>query len=245
MRHLSIAAVALALLVPGCGDNDRTTNVTVTDLSKPPVLLFAAQSVVNFVPGNANAEGSNLVRTFESLGRRVGLLYDLDPASFALRIQGRSILAIPDQALATFDTALTGAPGSRGVVVEFVQGGGIFMVFRPDTGLDCINNTFFFSLASGGLSLPIALEPGFAGTIFDGAPATLPNNNAVSTVDDATLPAGSIVVYADANGDAAVVLIPFGQGWIALFGWDWFDAAPVGSQDGGWLDVLDRTCKLP
>ena len=35
--------------------------------------------------------------------------------------------------------------------------------------------------------------------------------------------------------------MPFGVGKVIYLGWDWFDAAPLGSRDDGWIDVLDRT----
>lgn len=37
---------------------------------------------------------------------------------------------------------------------------------------------------------------------------------------------------------AAVADIPFGAGQIVYLGWDWYDGAPDGSQDNGWLKVL-------
>jgi hypothetical protein len=75
------------------------------------------------------------------------------------------------------------------------------------------------------------------------------------------------VIYADPDGFAAVVDIPFGDGSITLLGWDWFDSSPPdptlgpppslaarglqlrgdssGGQDFGWQDVLRRSVDLP
>jgi hypothetical protein len=42
-------------------------------------------------------------------------------------------------------------------------------------------------------------------------------------------------IYA-AGANATVVLISFGGGRILYLGWDYFGAAPLGANDGGWLD---------
>ncbi|MCW8984742.1 MAG: IPTL-CTERM sorting domain-containing protein, partial [Thermoanaerobaculales bacterium] len=57
-----------------------------------------------------------------------------------------------------------------------------------------------------------------------------------------SLPPGSLVIYEANTGpaDSVVTLIPEGAGWIVFFGWDWYNGAPTGSEDGGWLEVLDR-----
>jgi hypothetical protein len=84
------------------------------------------------------------------------------------------------------------------------------------------------------------------GTPFANGPATLPINlNAVDTVlpgslpSSQTQPVASKVIYQDEAGNAVVAQIGYGNGNILILGWDWFDATPVGSQDGGWLALLD------
>src|SRR5437763_153870 len=98
-------------------------------------------------------------------------------------------------------------------------------------------------------------------------PTSLPQNNGTDAVDPTTLPPGAKVIYADPDGFAAVVDIPFGDGSITLLGWDWFDSSPPdptlgpppslaprglqlrgdssGGQDFGWQDVLRRSVDLP
>jgi len=34
-------------------------------------------------------------------------------------------------------------------------------------------------------------------------------------------------------------MIPFGRGKIVFLAWDWYDGVPIGSQDGGWLEILE------
>ena len=35
-------------------------------------------------------------------------------------------------------------------------------------------------------------------------------------------------------------IMPFGAGKVIYLGWDWFGAAPLGTVDSGWIDVLGR-----
>src|SRR5262249_44288336 len=70
---------------------------------------------------------------------------------------------------------------------------------------------------------------------------TLPLNNGVYGING--LPVGAKSLYETAAGVSALVQIPFGEGTIFFVGWDWYDAAPVGSQDGGWLGVLDAAVR--
>jgi hypothetical protein len=135
-----------------------------------------------------------------------------------------------------------------------VSNGGTLIVFDPGTGdpLAVLNEvfgvkTFTFQLTSGGgAASPISLDAaGAAGTPFEGGPATLSiNANATDTVLPSSLPDGSRVIYRDANGNSAVTLIPVGGGNVVIMGWDWFDAKPGGSQDGGWLAVLDTAASI-
>jgi len=47
------------------------------------------------------------------------------------------------------------------------------------------------------------------------------------------------------NGsNAAVAVIPYGTGHIVVLGWDWFDAVPLGTLNGGWVDVFFNGLKL-
>jgi hypothetical protein len=39
------------------------------------------------------------------------------------------------------------------------------------------------------------------------------------------------------------VVIPNGSGNVILLGWDWYDAAPVGAEDGGWNAVFEAAVR--
>jgi hypothetical protein len=61
------------------------------------------------------------------------------------------------------------------------------------------------------------------------------------TIGLSGLPGNARSIYQELEGgDPVVAWIPFGSGTVVALGWDWYDAIPRGSQDGGWLDVLGR-----
>lgn len=77
------------------------------------------------------------------------------------------------------------------------------------------------------------------GTDFAAAPARIRANRYCNYLWSATFPPGARNLYDD-YGWSAVTLFEYGQGLILFLGWNWEDARPVGSQDGGWLEVLSR-----
>jgi hypothetical protein len=107
---------------------------------------------------------------------------------------------------------------------------------------------FLYNLTSAGPAVgTISKTAEAATTPFASGPATLPLNlNAVDTVLAASLPGPptSKVIYADSNGNAVVALITYGVGSIVILGWDWFNAVPVGTQDGGWLEVFNTAANI-
>jgi len=54
----------------------------------------------------------------------------------------------------------------------------------------------------------------------------------------ASFPAGALTIY-EYGADTSVGVIGVGQGQVVTLSFDWYNAAPVGDQDAGWLDVLD------
>lgn len=75
-------------------------------------------------------------------------------------------------------------------------------------------------------------------TSFDDDPISIPINDASDSLDTASLPLGALSIYTNAT-QCLVAVLPYGAGRVVFLGWDWWNAAPVGSQDGGWLQVLD------
>jgi len=79
------------------------------------------------------------------------------------------------------------------------------------------------------------------GTLFaNGAPA-IGAAFYTSSWDAASVPGYVTSLYEDANGDSTVAALQFGKGQIVWLGWNWHNAVPaLGTQDGGWLTVLDQ-----
>jgi len=77
---------------------------------------------------------------------------------------------------------------------------------------------------------------------FSNAPLFINNNNAVVYLERG-LSEGTKIIYSstDNPGSVAVAQIPKGKGSVMYFGWGWWNAVPIGSQDGGWLDLLNES----
>jgi hypothetical protein len=134
--------------------------------------------------------------------------------------------------------------GAKNKINNFVFSGGKLLMFAPDNGdvVPFLNDIFSFSIISGGegcISEPISLT--VAGSaLFPSESATIPSLSDTSFLDTSTLPAESVTIYEGSGPNQSVVtMIPYGSGKIYVLGWDWFDAAPIGPEDGGWLNLLE------
>ena len=211
------------------------------------VALFNNTSYVDWSPGASGSEASNLFDTLESQGHTVSTFAGITAADFAAATAGQNVLAIPELENGDLNAALDAA--ARTAIASYVQGGGVLFVFgSSDTyAYNLLNATFGYSIASGSESSPYPLNNSDAvGTPFEGGPVTLPYNDDTTAIVSSSLPGGSLVIYEANTGpaDSIVTLIPEGNGWIVFFGYDWYDAAPTGNYDGGWLEVLDRGTDL-
>lgn len=135
------------------------------------------------------------------------------------------------------------AEESKTAINNFVSNGGTFVVFSDANGTmeGFLNDVFAFSVepAGGeGVGSPISITA--EGTaLLPAAAVTLANNDATSALNATTCPEGSVIVYEGGNPNEAVVtMIPYVDGKIYVLGWDWYDAQPIGVQDGGWNDLF-------
>src|SRR5262249_37595118 len=54
-----------------------------------------------------------------------------------------------------------------------------------------------------------------------------------------SLPPGGLSIYGITGiSVSTVAMIPYGAGTLIYMGWNWYNAVPRGSQDGGWVEVL-------
>lgn len=199
-----------------------------------PVLVFDNPAIVDTSNGMW-AESDNLQASLTAAGHSVTTFTAMTAAGINAALAGQSILVIPEQERGDLGNVLDLA--ARNAIKSFVQGGGnllISMDYRQT-----LNEIFGFSLVQGGVGTS-SITGAAAGTAFAGGPATLPNNNATIGYTLASLPGGAQSIY-EYSGLSTVTLMNFGAGQILHLGWDWYDAKPVGAQDGGWLNVLNRS----
>ncbi len=112
-------------------------------------------------------------------------------------------------------------------IINFVSNGGALIKFGGSgDNQGFLNAVFGFNV----------VETSAGSSVLTSA-ANLSSNSATDGLRISSLPAGSQVIYQ--SGDlATVALIPVGDGFVIYMGWDWFNAAPVGLRDGGWLNHL-------
>jgi hypothetical protein len=185
-------------------------------------------------------EATNLVASLAALGYTVTTFTGTSEAEWRAAMAGQQVLVIPELEGDPLSPALD--LRTRIFIASFVARGGTLIVLAPRSGdpLAVLNETFDFGMtAAQSTTPPISLTAAAVGTLFESGPATLPMNlNSTDAVLASSLPDTALAIYADAAGNSVVTQIPYQGGHILILGWDWFDAAPAGSQDGGWLTVL-------
>jgi|GEM_PF-1729893 len=215
-------------------------NAAVHTAAPTRVALLANTGFVDYILGNTSSEASNLEGTVtRSLGFPVTTFFDIDAATLAAATSGKDVLIIPEQENGDLSTGLDAA--GLAVLNAFVDGGGTLVSMYPSSGVNLIFAAFpTVKLTATGISGTIDLDAtAAAGTLFEGGPTPLPANNGSGSVVGPDLTAsGGTSIYTDGNSNSEVAVIPVGTGQIVLLGWDWFDAVPVGTQDGGWVSVL-------
>ena len=218
-------------------------NVVISDGEElPAVALFANTSYVTYNPTDFDAEASNLEASLNVMGRSVTTFTGITAADFKAAVKGKDILAIPELESGDLDADLDAS--ARTAIANFVSKGGTLIIhadgFISNNFMTLLNSTFGYSLSSGNLTGPYNLNTtDSAGTLFATGPASLPLNSGTYDLSTASLPAGALSIYDDGSS-TAVAMIPYDDGMIIILCWDWYDAVPTGSQDGGWLEVLYR-----
>jgi hypothetical protein len=240
------ALVTLAVLGTGCSDDGGDTTTYNRYPTESRIALLADTNYVQYdVTVTDDPEASNVDAALQSMGHKTLAFFAIDADTVAQALQDKDVLVIPELENGDLDGAISDE--SRSLIGLFVARGGTLVVFGEAMTrvIDLLNNTFGFSLAEGSADEPYAYSSaGASGTPFSGGTGTLPYNDGTGGLDVITLPVDGKAVYLDdTNGDAVIAVIPFEQGRIIFLGYDWYDAAPLGTQDGGWLDMLDRAVR--
>ena len=192
-----------------------------------------------YVDTGGAGEATSVKATLASLGHVVVPFSATDSAGVTAALVGVDLVLIPELEIAAGDLAADLDSQTRTLFANFVAGGRGMIVHgtTDQKAAELLNALFGFSLTTGSVG-PADITAEVAGTSFAGGPAQLPDNLRTRGVDQATLPGDSSVFYL--NGSRAVVgRMPHRSGRVLFLGWDWFDAQPNGSEDGGWLSTLD------
>ena len=201
------------------------------------VAVFDDGTYVDSSSGDVGAESDNVQATLAVLDHAPAPFTGTDEAAFRTALASADVLLIPEQEGAPLAPDLPAA--SQEVIRDFVAAGGALILHSYDSA-GLLNTVFGFDVAlTGTPSSPQLSTFGMLGTRFAGGPSPLLNADATASLM-APLPFGGRQVYSDSGGNSPVAWIPYGLGRILYIGFDWYDAAPIGSQDEGWVDVLDR-----
>jgi len=191
--------------------------------------------------GGSGAESDNVQASLTQFGHTVKRFDGTGSSAFSRGLAGARLLAIPD--LENGDLSAVLSQDAIHTIRSYVATGGGLVIFEADdNGNDerFLNTVFGYDLSSGTNGPGPATKTAVAaGTAFAGGPATLPFNNWTDPLDAPTLPSGASIMYRDGD-EAWVTAFAVGSGEIVHLAWDWFDAKPVGDQNGGWLPVLRR-----
>ncbi|MBP7828921.1 MAG: PPC domain-containing protein [Kiritimatiellae bacterium] len=211
----------------------------------PPVVvaLLYDGNYVDTSDGGAMGEAFNLRRALEAMSVRVNTFTGITDTAFNINLARANVLLIPELELANLGAALT--PGAVAEITRFVAGGGCLVLHGEMTGHDqaFLSAVFGFTVQQqGDFSGATSTNTGdTAGTAFEGGPPSLGGENGLYPWLASSLPAGSSSLYQFESGGhtlTTVGVIPYGAGRIVLLAWDWFDAAPWGTQDKGWNSTL-------
>jgi hypothetical protein len=207
-------------------------------LAGPPVAVavYDDGAYVDNDP-EGEADSLNVQASLTALGHSVARFEGTSATAFQAGLAGRRVLVVPELEQ---DLAAALDESAEGVIAAFVAGGGT-LVKLGGAGFEpgFLNEIFGYALATTAPVEPFELRPSAIGTRFQQGPGRLPDVNSTRALTG--LPAGARRVYGfSESSDSIVTWIPFGSGTVVHLGWDWYDAAPRGTEDGGWLDVLNR-----
>lgn len=207
------------------------------------IYIFTNDNYVDYVrePGDSvSHEVNNLIASLGTFEITPIKFRGISAASWTAVAEAADVILIPELEENDLDPDLSS--DSKTIIRNFVSNGGTFVMFEPESGdlITVLNDIFSFSLDTNNADEPFTLTTD-GRTLFPGLSPTLPDNNGSDALDTTTLPAGSTTIYSgDGSNESIVTLMPYGSGKIYVMAWDWYDAAPIGEQDGGWNSVLQQ-----
>jgi hypothetical protein len=181
-------------------------------------------------PGQPYASSANVQATLRLFGHT--------PVRFTNILSALNLeaLVFPEIVFAPLAEDLT--PAERQGLRSYVEQGGLIVVQGGFPNVELINSLYGFSLEFSFLgNSTFSRTPQAVASPFVNGPPEISLNIDVYTLFTSSLPDLARNIYG-ATDESAVTLIPLGAGKIIYLGWNWFDAAPNGIQDGGWVETL-------
>ena len=248
--YLIVLAFLALVSLTACGGGGGGGGGAAPPPPPPPaptgVALFANTTYVDYLLGQLGAEATHMEAALRSQGHTVTPFTGITAAEITAALADKKVFVLPDLEKSALDAALTAA--ARTAISDFVNAGGILIsVFGAgSSNLDVLNLSFGYALVPGSFNALYTRDAAAAvGTAFANCgPTTLGTPLLTRSVTTASLPAGAKAIYTGAAGSAVVGIIPQGSGSVVILGWDFFNAKPIGTQDGGWWHVLYRAARL-
>ena len=220
-----------------------------TDSFSQQIGLFYHKDYIQIDEGNIFAEGSNMNASIDMLGYDTNLINEFSSSN----IIESDLIIIPE--LERKNLYLDLNSDQKEDLKNFVNNGGgliISGVVAPNeanakNATDLLNGVFDFSLKTSEVALTGHSLKDVEGNQFGfaGSPDKIPNNNSIAFITSG-LPSSSVSIYSDSNNSdhSSVSIIEFGKGKIIYLGWGWWNALPNGTQDGGWLSILEAAINI-
>ena len=200
--------------------------------------IFVNNNFVDYYEGSTSTsdEANNLIAMFDESGIAYKKFTDIDGRTFS-SLDNMDKLIIPELDEGDLLPSLTS--DARNAITEFVDGGGTLIMFEPDSGdvINVLNELFGWELETIEVSEPIDITEAGA-ILFPDESSDLPDLSATDSLDTSTLPVDSVSIYTDDNDQTVVAKMPYGDGFVYVLGWDWYNALPRGEEDGGWNHLL-------
>ena len=214
--------------------------LTIVDDDALQVSVFLDPTYVDVIT-TTSGEATNVIASLLAKGCQVRTFTGTTPAAFSNALFGASVLYMPELEIGDLGAALPAL--SKSVISNFVVSGGA-LIINGESGTrdeNFLNQVFAYSITAGSSGTPSQISGAATNTAFAGGPASLSENNGTYEWQRASLPAGSLSIYQDTGAIyTAVALIPRGAGRIVFLAYDWYDAVPRGTQNGGWDEALRR-----
>ncbi len=213
------------------------------------VALFFNTSYVDSSGTSSSSEPYNLKLSLESFGHTVTTFTGITAAEVTTALIGKSILAMPEMESGDLNAAM--AADAKQVINDWVTAGGILLVNNDGSnqGGSVINGIFGGWSLQGGQSLSdgtlFPKQSDTTGTLFESGPASIPGYSLTLPLLVSSLPSGALNLYGDGANETVLFYKSEGYGAVYFFAWDWYNAAPNGAENGGWLNVLEVATTPP